>query len=86
MQSMSKATKLAMGYRVKNKVAIYGGAHWTEGMTLWRLFCQFMEQYPDNRAWLEFGRYSYEYWQDGVLTGVEQAFVTGLGISDANLK
>jgi len=73
----------APGYRILNKVAIYGGGHLADGKKVWDLFCQYRNRYPEAGVWLEFGNLlSYEDRlgkSTGPVVSVALACCTGLG-------
>lgn len=72
----TKITRLVPGYSVKNRVAIYGGAHASHGPTLWQGFTFLIEQ--GYNAWLEYGQLeSWEDWEGPTLVEVEQAHILG---------
>ena len=72
----------APGYRIRNRVSIYGGGHKSVGHKVFELFSRFLASYPECGVWLEFGgQLSYEDragTSKGPVVSVEDAFCTGL--------
>lgn len=70
------------GYRILNRVAIYGGGHHTAGSQVFKLFTRYREAYPESGVWLEYGPFlSYENrlgTSEGPVVTVAPAGCTGL--------
>jgi hypothetical protein len=65
------------GYLIRNRVAIYGGGHVSQGAQVWDLWQQYSERYGE--VWLEFGStLSWAHYKDKELVEVEPAYCTGL--------